>query len=166
MRRALTCRRSCCGRIGEDRVVPGGGGFMSPPFDTRPRQGRHQQGRRDGEMDRAEGLGAGKGRGFAFYLSHGGYFAEIVDVTVSDQGKVAVDKVYVAVDVGSPIVNPINALHQVQGACIDGCRPGALGPRRSSVDKGAITATNFHQYPLARIDLAPRDVVVEFLQTA
>ncbi len=80
-------------------------------------------------------------------------------------GKIAVDKVYIAADVGSPIVNPINALHQAQGACIDGVGQ-ALSGLTLTVDKGAVTATNFHQYPLGRIDLAPRDVVVEFLQTA
>jgi len=151
--------------IGEDRVVPGGGGFMSPPFNTARAKGVINKVVEMAKWTGPQGSAPGKGRGFAFYLSHGGYFAEIVDVTVSDKGKVAVDKVYVAVDVGSPIVNPINALHQVQGACIDGVGQ-ALSGLALKVDKGAVTATNFHQYPLARIDLAPRDVVVEFLQTA
>ncbi len=150
--------------LGEDRVIAGGGGFMSPPFST---------GRARGVIEKViamakwagPGPGGGKGRGFAFYFSHQGYFAEIVDVTVGDKGKVAIEKVWIAADVGSPIVNPTNALHQAQGACIDGCGQ-ALSGLALSVDKGAVTATNFHQYPLMRIDLAPRDVIVEFLQTA
>lgn len=154
--------------LGEDRVIPGAGGFMSPPFNT---------GRARGVIDKVcamanwqggKGSTPGKGRGFAFYFSHQGYFAEIADVTVAGSegawGKIAVDKVYIAADVGSPIVNPINALHQVQGACVDGLGQ-ALSGLSLTVDKGAVTATNFHQYPLLRIDLAPRDVVVEFLQT-
>ncbi len=155
--------------LGEDRVLPGGGGFMSPAFNT---------GRARGVIDKVcamanwqggKAAAPGKGRGFAFYFSHQGYFAEIVDVTVEGAegawGKIAVDKVYIAADVGSPIVNPINALHQVQGAAIDGLGQ-ALSGLTLTVEKGAVTATNFHQYPLLRIDIAPRDVVVEFLQTA
>jgi isoquinoline 1-oxidoreductase beta subunit len=150
--------------LGESRVMPGGGGFGASPFNT---------GRAKGVINKVvemakwtgPGPGGGTGRGFAFYYSHQGYFAEIVDLTVSDKGKVAIQKVYIAADVGSPIVNPINALHQAQGACIDGCGQ-ALSGLSLTVDKGAVTATNFHQYPLGRIDLAPRDVIVEFLQTA
>jgi len=148
--------------VGEDRIVPGGGGFMSPPFNTARAKGVINKVLAMAKWTGSKGSAPGKGRGFAFYLSHGGYFAEIVDVTVSAAGKVAVDKVYIAVDVGSQIVNPVNALHQVQGAAIDGVGQ-ALSGLTLAVDKGAITATNFHQYPLARIDLAPRDVAVEFV---
>jgi isoquinoline 1-oxidoreductase subunit beta len=150
--------------LGEDRAMGGGGGFGGAPFNTGRAKGVIKK---VVEMAKWTGPGAdgGKGRGFAFYFSHAGYFAEIADVTVGEKGKVAVDKVYIAADVGSPIINPINALHQVQGACIDGCGQ-ALSGLQLTVEKGAVTATNFHQYPLARIDLAPRDVVVEFLQTA
>jgi isoquinoline 1-oxidoreductase beta subunit len=148
--------------LGAARIVPGGGGFLSPPFDT---------GRARTVIDKVCAMAKwggpaspakGKGRGFAFYFSHQGYFAEVVDVTVSEKGAVKVDKVWIAADVGSQIVNPINALHQVQGACIDGVGQAVSG-LALKLDKGAITATNFHQYPLLRMDLAPRDVVVEFV---
>jgi isoquinoline 1-oxidoreductase beta subunit len=150
--------------LGEPRIIPGGGGFMSPPFST---------GRARAVIDKVctmakwsgpASSSKGKGRGFAFYFSHQGYFAEVVDVTVSDKGLVKVDKVWIAADVGSQIVNPINALHQVQGSCIDGIGQ-AISGLALKVEKGAITATNFHQYPLLRMDLAPRDVVVEFVKS-
>ena len=149
--------------LGEDRAVSGGGGFGGAPFNNGRAKGVIRK-----VMEMAKwagpGAGGGKGRGFAFYFSHAGYFAEIADVTVGEKGKVAVDKVYIAADVGSHLVNPLNALHQVQGACIDGCGQ-ALSGLQLTVEKGAVTATNFHQYPLARIDLAPRDVIVEFVKT-
>ena len=150
--------------FGEDRVMPGGGGFMSPPTNTGRAKGVIRKVVEMAKWTGPKGSAPGKGRGFAYYFSHQGYFAEVVDIAVTGT-KVSVDKVYIAADVGSPIINPLNALHQVQGACIDGIGQ-ALSGLSLTVDKGAVTATNFHQYPLMRIDLAPRDVVVEFLQTA
>ncbi len=154
--------------LGEDRIVAGGGGFMSPPFNTGRARGVIEKVCAMAGWTGPRGAAPGKGRGFAFYFSHQGYFAEIVDVTVAGSpgawGKVMVDKVYVAGDIGSQIVNPINALNQVQGSVIDGVGQ-ALSGLTLRIEKGAVTATNFHQYPLGRIDLAPRAVAVEFVKT-
>ncbi|MBT2185505.1 xanthine dehydrogenase family protein molybdopterin-binding subunit [Sphingobium nicotianae] len=106
--------------------------------------------------------GNGKGRGFAFYYSHRGYFAEVVDVTVNSGGAVHVDKVWVAGDVGNQIINPINALHQVQGAVIDGIGQATAGQKIEIVN-GSGNRTNFHDYPLPRITAAPAEIVVEFV---
>jgi len=108
--------------------------------------------------------GNGKGRGFGFYYSHRGYFAEVVDITVSSGGAVHVDKVWVAGDVGNQIINPINAVHQVQGSVIDGIGQALSGQSVSFVN-GAANRTNFHDYPLPRITNAPSDVVVEWVMS-
>ena len=65
-------------------------------------------------------------------------------------------------DVGSQIINPLNAVHQVQGSVIDGIGH-ILAGQVVAIEGGAAKPTNFHQYTLPRIDVAPRDVHVDFL---
>jgi len=108
--------------------------------------------------------GEKRGRGFGFYFSHRGYFAEVVEITFTDATTVRVDKVWAAGDIGSQIINPINARHQVQGAVIEGIGQAIAGLKIEQVD-GVITAENFQDFPLLRIDAAPREIAVEFLKT-
>jgi isoquinoline 1-oxidoreductase beta subunit len=103
------------------------------------------------------------GRGVAFYYSHLGYFAEVVQVTVAAGGRITVDQVWVVGDVGSHIINPTNAENQVQGAALDGLGE-ALGQAITLVN-GRVEQSNFNDFPLLRINQAP-PVEVHFLKTA
>ena len=102
------------------------------------------------------------GKGVAFYYSHLGYFAEVVQASVSPEGKVKVDKVWIAGDCGSQIINPIGAETQVQGAALDGIGE-ALG-QAITIEKGRVVQTGFGDFPLLRIADAP-PVEVHFLRT-
>ena len=98
-------------------------------------------------------LGPRQGMGVAFHFSHLGYFAEVVQAHVSEAGEVAVEKVWVAADVGRQIINPTGAMNQVQGAVIDGLS-AALG-QKVTIEGGAAVERNFSNYPLLRMKSAP-----------
>jgi isoquinoline 1-oxidoreductase beta subunit len=98
-------------------------------------------------------LPRGTGRGVAFYFSHRGYFAEVVQATVSKAGMLKVDKIWVAGDIGNQIINPLNAENQAQGAALDGLAE-ALG-QEITIDRGRTVQSNFHDFKLLRLTQAP-----------
>jgi isoquinoline 1-oxidoreductase beta subunit len=98
-------------------------------------------------------LPKGTAMGVACYYSHRGHFAEVIQVTVSKAGVLKVDKVWVAGDIGSEIINPVNAEAQVQGSVIDGMSE-ALG-QEITIDKGRAVQSNFNNFPLMKMSDAP-----------
>ena len=108
-------------------------------------------------------LPRGTGMGVAFHFSHRGYFAEVVQASVSREGAIRVERVWVAGDVGSQIVNASNAEHQVQGAVLDGL--GAALAQEIAIERGRTVQASFDEYPLLRMNQAP-PVDVEFVSTA
>jgi isoquinoline 1-oxidoreductase beta subunit len=98
-------------------------------------------------------LPKGTGMGVAFYFSHFGYFAEVVQATVATSGAVKVDKIWIATEVGSQIINPLNAENQIQGAALDGIGE-ALG-QRITIEGGRVVEANFDTVKPLRIDQTP-----------
>ena len=94
-------------------------------------------------------LPRGTGMGVAFHFSHRGYFAEVVQAAVAADGALRVGKVWVVGDVGSTIVNPLNAEHQVQGAVLDGIAQ-ALG-QEIVIERGRTVQSNLGDFPLLRM---------------
>ena len=107
---------------------------------------------RSGWANRAS-LPKGTAMGCAFYFSHRGHFAEVAKVKVDKSGSWRVLKVWCVGDVGSHIVNPINAHNQVSGAIIDGI---SQMHQKITFEKGRTQQQNFFDMPLLRIDYAPQ----------
>ena len=118
-------------------------------------------------------LPKGTGMGVAFYFSHRGYFAEVVQATVSKAGVVKVDKVWAVGDVGSEIINPNHAEQQVQGAVLDAM--GQAYGQEITFTAGKADQSNFSpattasgsaaNFPLLRIRQAPPAVEVHWKKT-
>ena len=107
-------------------------------------------------------LPQGTGKGIAFHYSHSGYFAEVVQATVSRDGEVTVDKVWACGDIGSQIINPLNAENNAQGAVIDGLSQ-AMG-QEITFENGRAVQQNFNRYPLMRMSAAP-EIDIHFVMT-
>jgi isoquinoline 1-oxidoreductase beta subunit len=97
-------------------------------------------------------LPKGSGLGVAFHFSHLGYFAEVVEASVQGD-EVAVKQVWVVGDIGSPVINPLNAEHQAQGAALEGLSH-AMG-QEITIERGRTVQSNLNDYPLLRLTEAP-----------
>ena len=146
--------------LGEPRELPkpAKGGLAFPGFPPMPEL---HTGRMRGVVEKvaqmsgwgSKTLPARTGLGFACYFSHLGYFAEVVQAHVEADGTVKPQKVWIAADCGRQVINPSGALNQVQGAALDGISV-ALG-QAITIEGGKVVQTNFHQYPLLRMNQAP-----------
>jgi isoquinoline 1-oxidoreductase beta subunit len=107
-------------------------------------------------------LPKGRGMGVAFHFSHRGYFAEVVDASVSAKGELTIHKVWVAGDIGAQIINVNGAEKQGQGAALDGISHALH--QEITIKDGRAQQSNFNEYQLLRISKVP-PVEVSFKTT-
>jgi isoquinoline 1-oxidoreductase beta subunit len=106
-------------------------------------------------------LPKGTAMGVAFHFSHQGYFAEVAEVKVDAANKVKVNKIWVAADVGSQIINPGAADNIVQGGIIDGL--SEMMGQEITVEKGRVVETNYDKHTMMRLTQAPPEIEVHYL---
>jgi isoquinoline 1-oxidoreductase beta subunit len=109
----------------------------------------------------------GTAMGIGFHFSHQGYFAEVAEVTVTSASpnshKVKVNKIWIAADVGSQIINPSGADNICQGGVIDGM--SELMNQKITIEKGRVQQTNYHQHGMMRMAQAPPEIEIHYLKT-
>jgi isoquinoline 1-oxidoreductase subunit beta len=108
-------------------------------------------------------LPAGTGMGIAFHFSHMGYFAEVAEVHVDSAKKIKLNKVWVAADIGSTIINPSACTNLIEGAVIDGL--SELMAQEITVDKGKVVQGNYNQHQLMRFAQAPAEIETHYLKS-
>jgi isoquinoline 1-oxidoreductase beta subunit len=95
---------------------------------------------------------SGRHRGIAAAFSYGSWAAEVAEVSVAPDGAVRVHRVVCAIDCGLA-VNPDQIEAQVQGGVVWGLTAALRG--EITLADGRVQQSNFHDYPMLRIDEMP-----------
>jgi isoquinoline 1-oxidoreductase beta subunit len=104
--------------------------------------------------------GNGFGMGLAIHRSFLTYVAAVVQVHINDAGKVQINRVDYALDAGT-IVNPEMVKQQFEGAAVFGTSLALYG--EITATNGKIDQSNFNDFPLARMNTAPRETYVHLV---
>jgi isoquinoline 1-oxidoreductase beta subunit len=105
-------------------------------------------------------LPKGQGLGIAAHRSFVTYVATVVHVVVGDKGRISIPRVDTAIDCGY-CVHPERVRSQIEGAAVMGltlAKHGAI-----TLKGGAVEQSNFHDYPLVRIDESPKETRVHIV---
>ena len=97
--------------------------------------------------------GETRGRGVALHESFNSVVAQVAEVTVGKDGKFRVDRVVCAVNCGIA-VNPNVVRAQMEGGIGFGLSAALYG--KITLKNGEVEQSNFHDYPLLRINEMPR----------
>jgi isoquinoline 1-oxidoreductase subunit beta len=98
-------------------------------------------------------LPPGVHRGIAQFMGYGSYSAAVAEVSVSDQGKLKVHRMVLALNCGHA-VNPDQIAAQVEGSVAFGLTAALYG--ECTVDKGRIVQQNFNTYQIMRLAEMPK----------
>ena len=115
---------------------------------------RHSGGARPrgGESGMGKPLPKGMGRGIAVHFAFESYSAHVAEVSVED-GKVRVHRMVCAIDCGQ-YVNPGIIAAQTEGGAIFGASAALF--QELTFDKGRLQQTNFHTFPVMRMNECPK----------
>jgi isoquinoline 1-oxidoreductase beta subunit len=103
-------------------------------------------------------LPAGRGRGIGVVFSYGSYAATVAEVSVAPDGAVKVHRLVCGIDAGFA-VNPDAVKAQMEGGAVYALTAALYG--QITIDRGRVQQSNFHDYPMLRINEMPVvDVVI------
>jgi len=152
--------------LGPDRIIPKtelpkdysnyGQDYAQYPIDTaRFKRVVEMAAEKSGWGKKKQGNGVGMG--LALHRSFLTYVASVVQMHLDDAGHVHVDRVDTALDAGT-VVNPDMVRNQFEGAAVMGTSVAFYGAITAT--NGMIDQSNFNDFPMARMNTAPREVHV------
>jgi len=155
--------------LGPDRIIPKselpkdysnyGGNYEQYPIDTaRFKRVVQIAAEKSGWGKTKSGNGAGIG--ISLHRSFLTYVATVVQMHIDDAGRVHVDRVDSALDAGT-VVNPAMVINQFEGAAVMGTSIAFFGSITAT--NGVVDQSNFDDYPMARMNTAPREVHVHII---
>ncbi|WP_372897082.1 molybdopterin cofactor-binding domain-containing protein [Stieleria sp.] len=121
--------------------------------------------RRAAEMadwQRGKQLPKGRGLGIACCRAFLGYTGHVVEVDVSQDGKLRIPKVWVALDAGL-IVSPDRVRAQVEGAAIMATTQARYG--KITFKNGRVQQSNYDDYSMVTMSDAPREIIVDVIDS-
>jgi len=98
-------------------------------------------------------LAEGRARGIAVHESFGSFVAQVAEVSVKPSGEVRVHRVVCAIDCGR-FVNPDIVEAQMESGIVFGLTAALHGA--ITFKDGRVEQSNFHDYPLLRMEQMPR----------
>jgi isoquinoline 1-oxidoreductase subunit beta len=96
-------------------------------------------------------LTAGRARGIAVHASFGSWCAQVAEVSIQEQ-RIKVHRVVCAIDCGRAI-NPETIRAQMEGGIVFGLSAALYG--QITLKNGRVQQSNFHEYPVLRMDAMP-----------
>lgn len=106
----------------------------------------------------------GRARGIAFGERSGALCTGICEISLDeDSGKIRVHHFWTAVDAGT-IVQPDNVVAQMEGGIIMGM--SSVFCEQLTIKNGEIQQSNFHDYPILRMEDAPESIEVAMMPSA
>ncbi len=94
----------------------------------------------------------GQFRGLAVHHSFESYVAEIADVSI-ESGRIRVHRVVAAIDCGI-CINPAGVRAQIESGIVFGLSAALYG--RVTLKDGRVEQSNFHDYPILRMNEMPQ----------
>ncbi len=105
-------------------------------------------------------LPQGRGMGLAVHYSFVSYVAVVLEVEVDSEGNLVIHNATMAVDCGTAI-NPDRVRAQMESSCVMGIGLATTG--EISYKDGVVMQSNFHDYEIPRMPLAPKSISVHLV---
>ena len=98
-------------------------------------------------------LKRGTAMGLALHESFGTICGQVAEVTVTETGKLKIDRIVAVVDCGN-LVNPMTAEQQVESGIVYGLTAALYG--KLTVENGVVLEDNFDTYRMLTMEEMPR----------